>query len=158
MHSLVPSQNKGLIKLQRRASPLQTRPSPPRGREAGCDSQSQKARGCCNLRPIDGIFHQTVNRIPAANHVFLRSRMVDIHQESHSLRSALQRRHMAHLRGRSHGSPRKLSSWDQGGDKTHHPPGTVRSPRIWLPELLGPGKGTKHTSNRVCAFMKYPRT
>ena len=35
------------------------------------DSQSWKARGCCNLGPRDHIFHQTVSRVPVANHVFL---------------------------------------------------------------------------------------
>jgi len=35
-------------------------------------SQSQKARGCCNLSPRDGILHQTV-RLPVANHIFLGS-------------------------------------------------------------------------------------
>ena len=31
--------------------------------------------------------------------------------------------------------------------KTHSPPGTVRSPSTWSPELLGPGKGTKRRPN-----------
>jgi len=61
-----------------------------------CDSQHQKARG--NLGPRDGILHQTVNGLPVANHIFLGSWMVDTCQEGHSLRSAPQRRHMAHLR------------------------------------------------------------
>ena len=65
------------------------------GRKTG-GSQSRKARG--NLGPRDGILHQTVSRIPVANHVFLGSWMVDIFQEGCSLRSAPQRRHMAHLR------------------------------------------------------------
>ena len=42
--------------------------------------------------------------------------------------------------------------------KKHSPPGTVRSPSTWLPELLGPGKGTKCKPNRVRAFVEYPRT
>ena len=25
-----------------------------------------------------------------------------------------------------------------------------------LPELLGPGKGTKHRPNQICAFVEYP--
>ena len=29
--------------------------------------------------------------------------------------------------------------------------GRVRSPSTWSPELLGPGKGTKHRPNQVCA-------
>ena len=42
--------------------------------------------------------------------------------------------------------------------KVHGLPGTVHWPRTWLPELPGPGKGTKHTLNRVCAFVEYLRT
>ena len=34
----------------------------------------------------------------------------------------------------------------------HRPPGTVRSPSTWSPELLGPGKGTKRMSNQVFAL------
>ena len=51
---------------------------------------------------------------------------------------------MAHLRRCSHGALRKPSAWDRGGDKTHRPAGRVSSPSTWSPELLGPGKGTKH--------------
>ena len=36
--------------------------------------------------------------------------------------------------------------------------GSVRSTSTWSPELLGPGKGTKHWPNWVCAFVEYPRT
>ena len=70
----------------------QTLPAPEAEKQA-FDSQSQKARGCYNFSSRKGIFHQTVSRLPAANHIFLRSWMVDIHQEGLSLRSALQRRH-----------------------------------------------------------------
>ena len=75
-----------------------------------CDSQSQKARG--NLSPRDCILHQKVSRLPVANQVFLGSWMVDICQEGHSLRSAPQRRHTAHLRLHFRGTPRKLRGWD----------------------------------------------
>ena len=51
-------------------------------RQAG-DSKSQKARG--NLSPRDCILHQTMNRLPVANQVFLASGTVDIFQEGHSL-------------------------------------------------------------------------
>ena len=36
--------------------------------------------------------------------------------------------------------------------------GRVHLPSTWLPELLGPGKGTKRRPNWVCAFAEYPRT
>ena len=61
------------------------------------DSQRQKARACCSPDPRHRIFHQTLNRLPFANHVFLESWTVDICQEWHSLRSAPQRRkHASH--------------------------------------------------------------
>ena len=88
-------------------------------RQAG-DSQSRKARG--NLGPRDGILHRTVSRLPVANQVFLGSWTVDIHQEGRSQRSALQRKHTAHLRRRSHCTPRKPSGWDREGDKMHRLP------------------------------------
>ena len=81
-----------------------------------CNSQSQKARYCFNLGPKDHIFHQTVSRFPVANHVFLESWLVDISQESHSLSSAPQRRHTAHLGLCSHGAPRKMSDRNWSGN------------------------------------------
>ena len=74
------------------------------------DRKSQKVRG--NLGPKEGIFHQTVSRLPVANHVFVGSWTVDICQEGRSLRSVPQRRPTAHLRRHSGCTPRKLSSWD----------------------------------------------
>ena len=55
---------------------------------------------------------------------------------------------MAHLRWHSHCAPRKLSSWDGGGDKTHCPAGRVKLPSTWLPELLRPRKGTKRSPTK----------
>ena len=82
--------------VQRRASRLHTGPIHLEAERQACNSQNRKARGCCNLSPRKGIFHQTVSRLLAANHVFLRCWMVDICQEGRSLRSALQREQMAH--------------------------------------------------------------
>ena len=56
--------------------------------------------------PETSILHQTVSRLPVANHVFLISWTVDIFQVGRNLRSAPQRRHWAHLRWRSRGTPR----------------------------------------------------
>ena len=59
MCSLAQSQNKGLSEYQRRANKLHTDPSSPNSPKAErqvCDSQSRKARGCCNLGPRDSIF------------------------------------------------------------------------------------------------------
>ena len=41
-------------------------------------------------------------------------------------------------------TPRKPNTRDEGGDKSQRP----CSPNTWSPELLGPGKGTKHRPNR----------
>ena len=68
-----------------------------------------------------GIVHQTESRLPVSNHVFLESWTVDICQESCSLRSAPQRRHMIPLRRCSHGAPRKLSGLDPVGNKDAWP-------------------------------------
>ena len=137
-HCWACSQNKGLSQYQRKASWVRTSPSPTRGSQAA-GRQPEPERG--NLRPRDSILYQTASRLPVANQVFLGSWMVDICQEGHSQRSAPQRKQMAHLRWRSH------CTQDQGGDKTHSPPGTVRLPSIWMPALLQPGKGTKHMPN-----------
>ena len=99
-------------------------PLPPKEAERQTGgSQSQKARG--NLHPRDGILYQTVSKLPVANQVFLGPWTVDICQEGHSQRSAPQKRHMAHMRRRSHCTPRKLSSQDLVGDKMHCTPGRV---------------------------------
>ena len=156
-HCWAHSQNKGLSEYQRKASQQRTssgpaHPPPEAERQAG-EGQSQKARG--NLDPRGGILYQTASRLPVANQVFMGSLMLDIHQEGRSQRSAPQRRHTAHLRRRSRCTYRKLSSWDRGGDKTHRLLGSVLSPSTWSPELFGPGKGTKHRPNRVCALVEY---
>ena len=65
-------------------------PSLPGGREA---TISQNARGRCNLGPRDSIFHQPVSRLPVANHIFLGSWTVHIHQEGHSLISSPEESH-----------------------------------------------------------------
>ena len=92
-------------------------PPPEAGRQAG-DSQSWRERG--KLGPRDSILYQTASRLPGANQVFLGSWTVDIRQEVRSQKSAPQRRRRAHLRQRSRCTSRKPSSWDLGGDKTHH--------------------------------------
>ena len=56
--------------------------------------------------------------------------MVDILQDGGNQRSALQRRHTAHLRQCSHGAPRKPSAWDWGGDKRHYQIGSVLSKHL----------------------------
>ena len=148
------SQNTGLSEYQRRASQLWTAPSPSGGREVG-RRQPEPERD--KLGPRDSIPYQNVSRLPVANQVFLGSWTVYIHREGRSQRSAPQRRHTAHLRQRSCCHP---------GDRTagvrevirRTVPGESALPSTWSPELLRPGKGTKRRSNRVCAFVEYPRT
>ena len=64
--------------------------------------------------------HTGCEQAPSTSEVFLGSWMLTSTRRV-SQRSAPQRRHMAHLKQRSHCAPRKLSSWDGGGDKTHRP-------------------------------------
>ena len=139
-HSLAGSQKEGLREYQRRASRLCTGPSLPGGREAGLRQPEPAGKGLLQPQPWDDILHQTMSRLLDANQVFLGSWMVDICQEDHSLRSAPQRRAAGHP-GNSSRSREVI--------KTHRPPGTVRSPSTWSPEMLGPGKGTKrHPTHR----------
>ena len=136
------SQNKGLNKYQRRASRLQTIPSPlETGRQAGAARAGQG-----QYWAQEGILYQTASRHPVANQDFLGFWMVGIHREGHSQRSAPKKRCMAHLRQACQLPPRKPSSWDRGGDKIHSSSGEITI-STWSPELLGPGKGTKHRPN-----------
>ena len=108
-HCQACSQNKGLS----RASQLRTSPSPAKDRLAG---QPELEEG--NLGPRVA----SATKLQAgfiANQDFLGFWMVNIHWEGHSQRSVPQKRHMAHLRRRTHCTPRKLSGWDRGGNKMH---------------------------------------
>ena len=49
--------------VRRRASWLHTGLSHLEADRQACNSQNQKARGCCNLSPREGIFYQTVSRL-----------------------------------------------------------------------------------------------
>ena len=131
-------------------------PCPLEAERQACNSQSPKARG--HLSPRDSILHQTVSRLPVANHIFLGSWMVDICQEGHSLRSASKRRHMAQLKHALAVHPGNQGARTREEIKMNSPHGIVHSLKTWSPELLGPGKGTKSMPNRVCAFVEYPRT
>ena len=77
-----------------------------------CDSQSRKARAAAISAPETGILHQTVSRNPVANHILLRSWMVDICQEPEM------------------GSP----------EETHGTPEMVLSRYTWETERPGPGR------------------
>ena len=84
-----------------------------------------------------------------ANQDFLEFWMVDNCLEGHSQRSAPRKRHTAHLRRRAHCIPRKLSSWDEGGDKpqpstggnyAHQAPGHLSCSDLRRAENAGPTK------------------
>jgi len=89
---------------------------PPHQRQRGRHVTARAGRQGTISAPETGILHQTVSRLPVANHVFLGSWTVDICQGGRSLRSAPQKRQTGQLRWCSHGTPEKLSSWDWGGD------------------------------------------
>ena len=101
-HCQAHSQNKGLS----RARQLRTSPSPSPLPETGSQgSQNQKGG---NRGPREA----SSTKLQAgfiANQDFLGFWMTDIHQEGRSQRSALQKRHTAHLRRHAHCTPRKLS-------------------------------------------------
>ena len=136
-----------LSEYQRRASPLPFRALLPWRQRGRCAPISQKARGHCNLGPKDHIFHQTVIRLPVANHMFLGSWTVHIHQECHSPRSAPRgdTQHTWNCALVVH--PGNGAARTGEVHKTHNPPGTVFLPSTWSPEHVEPGKGTKHTAH-----------
>ena len=144
MSNLAHSQNKGLSKYQRTASQLQTHPSLHGGREEGLQQPEPEGKGLLQSQPQR--WHlPPLNRLPAANHVFLRSWMVDSYHAGHSLRSALQRRHMAHLRWCFHSTLRKMSGWNQGvgcmahqGQCTHRASGLLSSSELGMAQNTHP--------------------
>ena len=125
-------------------------PSPKTERQES-DSKSWKARGSCNIDPKDCIFHQIVNRLPIANPFSWDPGLFDISQEYHSLRSAPQMRHMAHLGLCSLSALGQVSSWSRHVSMMHDPHWTVHSKSTLSPELLKPGKGTKYTAH-LCLY------
>ena len=143
-HRQACSQNKGL----NRANQLWTSTSPTRDRHVRA---ARAGRG--KLQPQRSIIYQTVSRL-RANQDFLGFWTVDIHQEGHSQRSAPQKRHTAHLRRWASCTPRKPSGRNGGGHKSL----PLCSSSTWPPELLRPGKGTKHRPNQVYTFVAYPST
>ena len=79
-----------------------------------CGNQRQKARGHCSLGPK--ITSPTkLSRLPVTNHIFLGFWTDHIGQECHNLRSAFQKRHIAHLGLCPCGAPGKPSSQDWAG-------------------------------------------
>ena len=154
--SLAHSQNKGLSEHQWRAGQLHKGPSSARGREASGVTQRQKARGCRNLGPRDGIFHHTVSRfqllttwdpgwLTSARRVAAWDQLLR-GDTRHTWDSDL----MVHPGNRAARTGEVI--------KMHGSHGRVNSPSTWLPELLGPGKNTKCKLNPVCALAEYPRT
>ena len=112
------SQNKGLSEYQRRASQLQTGPSLTGGREVGGWQPEPEGKG--QSRP------QRRHPLPnwAGSQLLTKSSWdpgwLASTRRAAARRSDPQRRHTAHLRWHSCCALRKPSSWDRGGDKTHH--------------------------------------
>ena len=128
----IPEENtKSRIPKESKPAAIQGPPSPDAEREA-CNSQSQKARGCFNLGPRVHIFHQTVSRVPVANHIFLGSWMADICQKCHSLISS-QGRHRANLDSALAAQPGNRAARTREVSKMHGPPETVSSPSTGHP-------------------------
>ena len=174
-HSWACSQNKGLSEYQRRASQLQTGPSPHQ-RQVG-DSQNQKARG--NLGPRDDILHQTVSGLPVANQVFLESGCLtsarrvavrdqlnrgdtwhtwdgtlSVHPENRGTGTREVIRCITHLGTCTCRAPGHLSCSDLGRAKSSDP---TKSVPLWStredePEWLRPGKCMQP---RAC-FRQFP--
>ena len=150
------SQNKGLSEYQRRASQQWTGPSPPEAGRQADTSQSQKARG--KLGPRNDIFYQ----LRAGSQLLTKSSWDPGQLTSArrvTARDQLPRREIWHTGdGRTLCHPGNRGAGTREVIKTHSPPWTVCSPRIWSPEFLTPGKGPKYTPNQICAFVEYPRT
>ena len=124
-------------------------PPPSEQRQKGLWSNSvyssQSRRQGAILALETGILHQTVSRLSVANQDFLGSWMADICQEDFSLRSALQRRHRAHLRPCAHQAPGHLSCSHLGRAHNACPAKFLPLWNTWEPESkqLSPGKCTK---------------
>ena len=143
--------------IPKESKPVATQgpPSPEAERQVS-DSQSQKARGCCNLSLRDLIFR----KLWAGSQLLIMSS-----QDAGRLTLA-----------------RSVTGWDQlsRGDifrtvlsghtpgiwvtrtgeviMTHSSPGTVHSPSTWSPELFRPGKDTKHTAHPDLCPCRAPET
>ena len=89
-------------------------PSLPRGREAGVRQPEPEGKGLLHSRPLK--LHLPPNLEQAANSEphLPRNLGGSYMKQCHSLRSALQRRHTAHMGLCLCGTPRKPSGWDQG--------------------------------------------
>ena len=151
------SQYKGLSQYVRRASWLCIDPSPPEAERQACDSQSQKARSCCTLRPRDGMFHQTVSRLPVANHIFLGSWMADACQACCSLISSPEKTHctpepavVVHPDNQAVGLGKWIRCTAHLGQCAHQAPGHLSCSDL--------GRAQKAQLNPVCALVGYPRT
>ena len=138
-HCRACSQNKGLSEYQRRASWLQTGPSPTRGREAG-RGEPELEKGNLSSREASS------TKLQAGSQLLTKtswdSRQLTSTQRV-AARDQVPRRDTRH----SHCPPRKPRGWDRGGDKMHPYLVRLHSPSTRLPELLRPGKGTKRRLN-----------
>ena len=133
-----------------RASWLWTGPSPAGDRKLRAELEG----GNCGPREASSTKLQADL---VANQDSLRFWMVNIRQEGHSQRSTPQKRHTAHLRRRTHCTPRKLSGWDGGGNKSqpstggncaYQAPSYLRFSGLGRPQNAGPTKSAPLWSTR----------
>ena len=155
--SLACSQNKRLHEYQRRASQLCTSPSPcrrQRGRHATAKVRRRGALSAPEPASSTKLWAGSQlltksswdpGRLTSARRAAARDQLPR-GDTRHTWDGAL----LAHLGSQAAGPGE--------GMKMHSPPGTVCVPSTWSPELLGPGKGTMHTPNQVCAFVEYLST
>ena len=113
-------------------------PSLPRGREADVLQPEPEGNGLVQSLPQWPHLPPSLSRLLIANRVFLPSWMAHVLQECHSLRTAPQKRYMAHLRLCPHGTPRKPGGRDWGRawdarptwECAHQAPGLLKA-RAW---------------------------
>ena len=140
-HSLVTYQ----IPEEKKLAAIRRPPSPEAERQV-CNSQKWKARGRCNLRPRDCIFHQTVSSCL-----------------SH-LPGILDGSHWPGVSQPEISSPEDTwHTWETVAgtrkvNKMQGPRGTVCSPSIQSPEHLDLGRAQNAQPSWVCALAKHWRT
>ena len=144
--SLACSQKKRLCssKYQRRASQLPFRALPPQRQRDRCVTARARKQGSSAILAPDTA---SSTKLWEGCQLITMSSLDHgwFHQQFHSLRLGLQRRHRPYLGLCPCSTPKNQAARTEKVHKTQGPHGTVHSPNTWSPELLGPGQGTKHT-------------
>ena len=156
--SLAHSQNKGLSKYQRKASQLQTIPSSCKRQRGRPATARVRKKGAISAPETASSTKMWVGSWLLTKSFWDPGKLTSAGGSLPEISSPEE----------THNTPETaLLQRTQGTERlgvgrllrcTHWPPGTVCSPSSWLPEVLRPGKGTKCTPSRVCAFVGYLRT